>query len=75
MADVPDYDGRGLLTYEGHCRQRRARMADNEQQPPRSKRDRIERLRRRLEHAIANGADKKLSDIIKGILDLLDDEL
>lgn len=51
-------------------------MADNEQQPPRSKRERIERLRRRLDAYNAAGSGKDpLVAIIKGILDLLDDEL
>lgn len=41
------------------------------EQPQRSKRDRIERLRRRLVKASA----EQLRDIIKGVLDLLEDEL
>lgn len=43
-----------------------------EQQPPRSKADRIERLRRRMENA---DTARKMADVIKGILDLLADEL
>lgn len=47
-----------------------------EPQPPRSKRDRIERLRQRLEQARLTGAgDSPLVAVLKGILDLLADEL
>lgn len=44
-----------------------------EQQPSRSKADRIERLRKRLENM--TGRPGELAAIIKGILDLLADEL
>lgn len=43
----------------------------------RDKRDRIERLRRRLEQTVQNlpGPARPLVAVIKGVLDLLDDEL
>lgn len=41
----------------------------------RSKRDRIERLRRRLERILEQGGRNDLVAVIRGILDLLDDEL
>lgn len=44
-----------------------------QEQLPRSKRDRIERLRTRLAKVRTNPMD--LVDIIKGVLDLLEDEL
>lgn len=50
-------------------------MADDHKPPThsdRDKRDRIERLRRRLENA---DTARKLTDVVKGILDLLEDEL
>lgn len=46
-----------------------------EQQPPRTKRDRIERLRRRLAAIEASGDRQPLISVIKGMLDLLEDEL
>lgn len=46
-----------------------------EQQPPRTKRDRIERLRRRLDDLKRAGASPGLIAVIQGILDLLADEL
>lgn len=42
----------------------------------RGKRDRIERLRRRLEKVhLRSENEQQLCNVIKGILDLLDDEL
>ncbi len=43
--------------------------------PKRGASERIKRLRRRLVQAKAYGASKELVDVIKGILDLLEDEL
>ena len=43
-------------------------------QPQRSKAERIERLRQRLQAAYGF-SDRKITDVIKGILDLLADEL
>ena len=75
-----DYDARGLLTWEGHRRQQygpgelnMTRTSSNNE-PQRSKADRIARLRQRL------GRDDireptAMASIIKGILDLLADEL
>lgn len=70
-----DYDARGLLTWEGHCRQQYGPGEPNMAQQPiqRTKADRIERLRKRLDDV--NDDRNPLVPIIKGLLDLLADEL
>jgi hypothetical protein len=46
-----------------------------EEDRARDKRDRIERLRRRLDAIKLEAAARQLRDVIKGVLDLLEDEL
>ena len=81
----------GMCTHQSNCRkhsphvttfapdgfrrqqQEQAMARDNE--PQRSKADRIERLRKRLDAVTAYGPAAQLRDVIKGLLDLLADEL
>jgi len=47
----------------------------NDRTEPRSKKEKIERLRVRLDRAITIGGARELAHVLKGVLDLLDDEL
>lgn len=47
----------------------------NDRTQPRSTKEKIERLRRRLDRAVTVGGARELADVIKGLLDLLEDEL
>lgn len=50
-------------------------MAERSDHSDRDKRDRIERLRKRLEAAKSSGRFDALVGVLQGILDLLADEL
>lgn len=66
----------GMCTHRPNCRQHRAYVTTGEltmADEARTKADRIERLRRRLAKVHSNPMD--MVPIIKGILDLLADEL